>query len=187
MRGMAIPELFTEYCPRYCEATFHVGENGTSMVMHTLPDHFEMVVPDDPADDVWEIVVREYHKAADECKLSLECLRSVGGMMRSDMDRRQLREESLLTELIWRTMMACENTVRFLRARRDYEKSGDACFQEIMRGVAILEKENALAAVPIYREAPWLDVKERTDRRFPHSSLEMIDVKVRWIDEFIGA
>ena len=183
VKGMAIPELFTEYCPRYCEATFHVGENGTSMVMHELPERFGMVVPDNPAEDVWEIVAREYHQAAEECRLSLECLREIEG---SEMNRRQLREESLLTELIWRTMMACENTVRFLRARRDYEQSGEPRFLESMRGVAVLERENALAAVPIYQEAPWLDVNARTDRRFPHSSLEMIEVKVRWIDEFLG-
>ncbi len=51
--------------------------------------------------------------------------------------------------------------------------------------IAADERENALAAIPIYRAEPWLDLALRLDGVF--STCEtMILEKVRWLDEWLG-
>jgi hypothetical protein len=111
-------------------------------------------------------------------------LAGAGPHCRTDTDRRNLFEERLLTELIFRTMLSCEHTVRFLRARKEYERTGEAPARDEMRRIAQLERENAVVALPIYDQAPWLNLSERIDGKFPRCQ-EMIAEKVRWIDRFL--
>jgi hypothetical protein len=54
-----------------------------------------------------------------------------------------------------------------------------------MKRIARVERKNALAAAPSYREAPWLDLAARTDGKFTPCA-EMIAEKVKWIDEFLA-
>ena len=58
-------------------------------------------------------------------------------------------------------------------------------YHQEMVEIAKQEKKNALAALPIYRTAPWLDIKFRTDGNY-NSCIDMIKVKVGWIDRFLA-
>ena len=185
-KGMPIPEIFDVCSPKYSEETFYVGEARTSMVMHTLPDSFwGIVIPDREDQNPWAIILDEYRSAAADAEMALHHLQSAAGKTRTAADALQIKEELFLTELIWRTMLTCVNTVEFLRARRDYEQSGRLQSFSEMKRLAKMEKENALAAKPIYRQAPWLDLGEHyTDRKFS-SSVGMIDIKLQIIDDFL--
>ncbi|MFH0797452.1 MAG: hypothetical protein V2A65_10465 [Candidatus Omnitrophota bacterium] len=187
IKEMEIPEIYYEYCRKYAEETFYVGENKNCMVLHTLPDSFSWsVVPEEPSEDVWNIIIREYHSAANEAESSWRHLQAALRLTRTDTDKKHLREETLLTELIFRTMQTCEYTILFLVARREYERIKEVHFRNQMKRIAKLEKENALSSKPVYQEAPWLDLVERTDRRFP-SCIDMIETKVRIIDNFLAS
>jgi len=100
------------------------------------------------------------------------------------VDRKNLADERLLTELIFRTMLSCENTVRFLRARKQYELKLDGSYRDEMKRIAQIEKANAQAAAYIYDEAPWLNLSERIDGKFPRCQ-DVIAEKIRWIDRFL--
>jgi len=185
-----IPDVFHGYLYYLQEAeeTFsrkRIEEAKACLVMASLPDTAESVgIRWEGASDGWDIIVREYAAAAAEAEAAWRHLVEAAPLAPTEADRRNLREEALLTELVYRTMKACENTVRFLRARRECERTGDPSFRTAMREVALQEKANALAADHIYEEAPWLDISERRDGQFA-SCREMIAEKARWIDRFL--
>jgi hypothetical protein len=189
--GATIPDVFYSYL-------FYLQEGQESFSHKTLDQARECLVMDHlantprglamqwPGDsDGWEIVVREYTIAAAEAEDAWYKLRAAERLTRNASDRTLLHEETLLTELVYRTFLACAHTVRFLLARREFERTGDASARECMRRIALLERDNALAALPIYAAAPWLDLAERTDGRYPPCR-EMIAAKVAWIDAFLG-
>ena len=138
----------------------------------------------DGAGDGWDIVAREYSAAADLARQAWETLQEARLFITSKMDGLNLKEETLLTELFHRTMTSCFNTVCFLRARRDFERTGEMCHRNHMKEIARAEKTNALDAVPIDEAAPWLYLAHRTDGRFA-SCITMIEEKSRWIDWFV--
>jgi hypothetical protein len=182
--GDAVPEIFDAhlYYLQELEETFShktIDVARQCLVMDTLPDTTGCLylTPDDGSDG-WGIVVREYTVAACEAETAWRLLHDAECRAATAMDARNLREESLLTELVYRTFLACENTIRFLLARRD----GD---REEMRRLALLERDNALAAIPIYAHSPWLDLAERTDGTF-NKCVDMLQAKVAWIEEAFG-
>jgi hypothetical protein len=189
-RGVDIPEVFYGYFFYLLEEeeTFSrksVQETKRSMVLADLPpDAGALYMSWDGDGDGWDIVVREYSAAATASRQAWKELEVARSFITNEMDSSNLREEELLTELFHRTMVSCLNTVRFLRARRDFERSSGLDHRERMRAIAEEEKENALSAAHIYEAAPWLDLAERTDGRFAPCSA-MIEEKVRWIDRFI--
>lgn len=171
------------------EETFSVRqikEARVPLVMSSLHDTARPVgvAPDDAASDGWDIVVAEYAQAAAECRAAYDELRSARGLCRTTADRRNLAEELRIVDLFGRTNTTCENTVRFLRARRALEAGGDESALREMRRVARVERRNAAGARPIYRAAPWLDLPMRIDGVYS-SCVEVIDEKIRWIDRFL--
>lgn len=189
--GDTIPEVFHGYLfyLQELEESFSrksIEEVGVSMVMDSLGEtaHGLYMQWDGPSDG-WDIVVREYTLATQEAHTAWTLLQQAVPLTRTAEDRANLHEELLLTELVYRTMLACASTIRFLLARRAYEKSGDFAALAEMKQVALVEKENALGAVHIYQDAPWLDLTERTDGRYA-PCVEMLAEKVRWIDRFLA-
>ena len=88
-------------------------------------------------------------------------------MLRTVEDRGNHREEVLLTQLVYRTFMACSNVARFHTAR----DTGDT---KVVREIAADERDNALAARTIYSQAPWLDYPMRIDGVYSPAE-DMID------------
>ncbi len=182
--GDPVPEVFDGYLYylQELEETFSrktIDAARQCLVMRALPDTTAAlgIIPDDGADG-WEIVVREYAAAAREAEAAWRLLLDAAPRAATAMDARNLREETLLTELLYRTFLTGERTIRFLRARR----AGD---RDEMRRLALLERDNARAAIPIYAGAPWLDLAERTDGAFSRCE-EMLKAKIAWIEEAFG-
>ena len=189
--GTSIPDVFSAHLfyLQEMEATFSVkqiDEAKLCLVMDALPDTVRAigVVPDDSNSDGWNLVLRDYTRAAEEAAQGCSLLDSAVILSSTDADARNLTEERHLARLFACTLRACENTLRFLMARRDLEHTGDPKHHAEMRRVARIERENALVALPIYEACPWLDLSDRIDGRFSHCA-DMIQEKVRWIDEFL--
>jgi hypothetical protein len=170
------------------EETFshrQMDETRTCVVMNFLPESAKQIgIEWEDESDGWDIVIAEYTRAAQKACQAWEALRQAEPLTRTTADQQNLREEMLLTELVYRTQWSCENVLRFLQARRDFERDSSPNAQAEMRRVAHIERENALAACHIYAEAPWLDLAERTDGKFSHCA-DMIAAKVHWIDEYL--
>lgn len=124
-----------------------------------------------------QILVDEYTAATEEARQALECLQRAEPALRTDADRSHYHEERLLTEMIYRTLRACMNTAVFLVAR-------EAGHVEDMRRAAVDEKDNALKALRVYEQAPWLEFTRRTDGYYSKAA-DMIREKVRLIDEIL--
>ena len=85
----------------------------------------------------------------------------------------------------WTTgRIAAEEGLSGPAARKRLEETGEPAHQDEMRRIAVEERENAQAALPIYARAPWLDLAARTDGVFTPCA-EMIAEKVAWIDRFL--
>ncbi|MEI6521039.1 MAG: hypothetical protein WCO98_13510, partial [bacterium] len=125
-----------------------------------------------------EILRDKYNESAINARLAWETLKTTEPLLHTTADHQNYREEVLLTELIYRTIFACSNTVKFIMAR----DNGDIL---TMRAVAINEKANALSAIPIYQQAPWLDYTMRIDGYYSPAA-DMIKEKVRMIDEWLS-
>lgn len=190
-RESPIPEVFHGHLfyLQEGEESFSVRrieEARTCLALTALPEGLKGVRPDDPDTPVWDIVIREYTRAADEAEAACRRLQQATTLTRTTADGHSLREEMALTELAYRTFRSCENTARFLLARRDFEQSGQTLHRDEMRRVALLERENALSALPLYQAAPWLDLARRIDGRFS-PCVRMIEEKVKWIDRFLDS
>lgn len=157
------------------------------LVMDRLDRRFYPgLVPDDPAADVWVIVENEYAAAVDESRRAWDCLQAAAARTPHPTARQNLLEETRLAELVHRTLRACRNTIAFLRRRAAWELAGDQDARQAMRRIAADEKQNALAAIPLYRAEPWLDLALRLDGLF--STCEtMILEKVCWLDDWLAA
>ena len=127
--------------------------------------------------DAAEIVRDEYGLAAEAALHALECLRRAAPLAATSADRAHLHEEALLTEAVYRTNRACWNTARWLIAR-------DAADTVVMTAVACDERRNALDAVEVYRQAPWLDYPMRIDGSYSPAA-DMIAEKVRLIEQWM--
>lgn len=68
----------------------------------------------------------------------------------------------------YRTCYACENTLRFLHARRTYERDGNMDALATMQEIARLERDMYLC--------------KRLDGKYA-PCIAMIEEKVRWIEE----
>ena len=102
------------------------------------------------------IIRDEYGLAAEAALRALDCLHRAGPLCATAADRDQLREETLLTEAVYRTNRACWNTARWLGAR-------NAGAVAAMREAALDERENARSAIRMYAAAPWLEFNRRLD------------------------
>lgn len=187
----AVPDVFHGYLHylQEGEETFSrkpVEQARVCLVMADLPATARNVgvIPDDPASDGWELVAGEYAAAADAAKEAWRCLQAAGEKVRTAEDRRRMQEEQDLTELVYRTFLACANTVEFLRARRAWDKDRNPMLLERMREIARTERDNAAAAVPIYARSRWLDPALRLDGRFRPAE-EMLGEKIAWLDRFL--
>lgn len=127
-----------------------------------------------------EAIIRdEYGLATEAARRALDCLRQTALRAATAVDRAHLREETLLTEAVYRTNRACWNTARWFIARDIGDTAG-------MRAIALDERENALAALPIYSAAPWLDYPMRIDGRYS-TAADMIAEKVRMLDVWLSS
>jgi hypothetical protein len=124
-----------------------------------------------------DILRDEYNEAAKYARLAWEMLKTTENLLHTEADRQNYREEVLLTELIYRTILACSNTVKFIMAR----DNGDIL---TMQAVAIDEKDNAISAITVYKQAPWLDYTMRIDGYYSAAE-DMINEKVKMIDEWL--
>jgi hypothetical protein len=132
----------------------------------------------------WELVIEEYAHAAREGRLGWEALAAVENELDSESDRLNWMEEMALAELTWRSFLTCEHAVRFLCARKRLETDEDHDALAEMLSAARLERDNAIAAAPLYQAAPWLDPSARIDGIFP-ATADCIAEKCRIIDTFI--
>jgi hypothetical protein len=188
-KGAAIPDAFygVLYYLQENEETFSRARTvvRTSLVMDALPDSARAVQIEWPGGgDGWAIVLREYRAAASDARSAWRTLLAARALARTNADAENLAHETALVELIYRTFASCANTVAFLRARKRWEETGDPGHGEEMRRIAAEERKNALAAIPIYERAPWLDLAARTDGVFTPCA-QMIGEKVTWIDGFL--
>ena len=126
-----------------------------------------------------EIIRDEYGLATEASRRALDCLWRAAALSITAADRANLREEALLSEVIYRTNRACWNTARWLIAR-------DAGDTATMAATARDERQNALDAVELYRAAPWLDYPMRVDGRYSRAA-DMIAEKVRLIDQWLAS
>jgi hypothetical protein len=184
-RDAEIPDIFygVLYYLQEGEETFSRArtEVRTSLVMDTLPDTArDVYVYWEGEGDGWDIVLGEYRAAANHAREAWQILVGARVLTGTAQDARNLGEEILLCELIYRTFASCGNTVAYLAARRELEGTGNPRCAGEMRRIATSEVENALAAVHIYEAAPWLDLAERTDGIFS-PCVAMIEQKVDWI------
>lgn len=187
-----IPDVFHAYLfyLQEQEETFsrkRIDQARVCLVLSELPESASYVgISWDGPSDGWDIVIAEYSAAVKESEAAWRLLVDAEPRCRLALDRKSLADERLLTELIYRTMLSCENTVRFLKAQKRYEQNGEASMREEMKRIALAEKANAQAAKPIYDAAPWLNLSGRIDGKFPRCQ-DMIEEKIRWIDRFLGA
>jgi len=126
-----------------------------------------------------QILLDEYAEAAGAARRSWKKLCQAEPYLHTDADRQRFAEECQLTELVYRTLQACSHVAAFYTAR----DAGDIA---AMRDIAIAERANAIAALPIYRQSPWLDFSMRIDGRYSPAA-EMIAEKVRMIDVWLAA
>jgi len=189
-RGDTIPEAFHGYIFYLLEdeetfSTRSLQETKRSLVMADLPpDAGALYISWEGPGDGWDIVVREYEAAARLSGQAWAAFQKARQVTTNQTDLLNLKEEELLVELFFRTMTSCLDSVEFLRARRRFEATNALEHKEMMCVIARAERENALAAVHIYQDAPWLDLSDRIDGRFA-SCLTMIQEKVDWIDRFL--
>jgi len=184
-----IPDIFSGYLfyLQEGEETFsvkHADETKTCLAMpdlSVLPTSVQDVAP---GENAWDIIAREYAAAACEAEEAWRLIAQSLPLAHTAADRQALQEEIWLTELVYRTFLACAHVVRFLQARQRYEETGAEEAWSTMRQIAELERANALAALPIYQHARWLDLCERTDGKFT-SCVTMITEKVAVIDQFL--
>jgi hypothetical protein len=81
-------------------------------------------------------------------------------------------------------MLTCANTVEFLRARGAWEKRRNPDDLNRMQEIAKKERENSVAAIPIYKRSRWLDPALFKRGGWFHSADEMLEAKIAWIDRF---
>jgi hypothetical protein len=188
-RDAPMPPVFDGYLfyLQEFEETFSVkqiGETKTCMVMKELGNVSYFIKPDEGRDP-WEVAVADYARAKEHMHAAWTLLREAAPLAVTDADRLHLREESLLTELIYRNFRACENTIRFLQARDRHASTGDTAAKDAMRRIALDERENADGARHIFTDAPWLDLSKRTDGYFSPCS-EMLATKIEMLDRFLA-
>jgi hypothetical protein len=159
----------------------------SSLVMDQLADSAASVAIEwDGPGDGWDIVLREYRKAALHAKISWEYLQSAADNVWTQNDSVRLSEESALAELVYRTFLTCASTVEFLHERRKLEEDPkDNQADARMREIAREELANTEAAVPIYEACPWLDLAERTDG-FYTRCVDMLAAKRRMLIDYLG-
>lgn len=158
----------------------------SSLVMDKLPESARSIAIEwDGEGDGWDIVLREYRTAAKHAGTSWQHLRDAAKYVQTEADAQNLLEETLLTELVYRTFVSCANTVAFLMERKRYESSRDENALYHMLEIANDELENALAALPIYDQCPWLDIAERTDGYFTPCRV-MIEKKAEMLRAFLN-
>ncbi|MDD4870759.1 MAG: hypothetical protein PHR77_09385 [Kiritimatiellae bacterium] len=184
-----VPEVFYAYLHylQENEETFSVKQiqdARTCLVMRDLPR--TTVVPDDPRSNAWDLVTREFTVAAKEAEEALHRMQAAAKHARTEADHRQFQEETDLTELLYRTWLTCANTVEFLRARHDWEKDKNPIGLSRMQALARQERENAVAALPIFARSRWLDPALRLDGGY-RPAAEMLREKIAWLDRFLSA
>lgn len=183
-KGMTLDSVFDAYLFYLQEGgeTFahkHMDEIRTCLAVDELKPALGLPqpLPGEPRTGL-QILLDEYAAAADEAGRAWETLRRAEPLLRTAADHLHYRDEILLSELVYRTMLACSSVAHFLVARDD----GDTA---AMRQIALVERANALAARPIYGQAPWLDYPMRIDGLFS-PAVEMIDAKIHMIDDFLA-
>jgi hypothetical protein len=157
----------------------------TSLVMDALPDSARAVgIQWQGGGDGWDIVLQEYRAAAAHALTAWRTLVDTRPLTRTSSDADNLEQETLLAELVYRTFVSCANTTGFLYARKHLEETrAPQHLQEMLR-IATEERINAQLAIPIYTQAPWLDLAARTDGVFAPCT-EMIAEKVAWLGRFL--
>ncbi len=185
-KGLKLPPVFDGFLFYLQEggetfSTRHVAQTRTCLAV----DHFApcggmpQILPGERRRPE-EIIRDEYGLATESAWRAVECLRRAAPLTVTAADGEQLHDELLLTEAVYRTNRACYNTARWFIAR-------DAADVAAMRAIAGDERENALAAIPMYAAAPWLELNRRIDGTYS-AAAEMITEKVNMIDQWqIGA
>jgi hypothetical protein len=158
-------------------------EKPHTLLLDTLPSkRVASILKVEDGRELWQLVFDEYALAVEA---SRDAFAKIAGLPEPDNPQQQmiLKEERLLCEYIYRTLITVRHTLRFLYLQetvRSGQSSPDAVAE--MRAIAQAEIENAKAARYIYEEAPWLNLADRIDGGFP-SSLTMIDTKIKLMED----
>lgn len=189
-KGEPVPTVFDAVLFYVQESEESLGTLGVEMpqrlVLSELPDDAHVFRVDwTGGGDGYDLLIAGFREAAASAGAAWAALRAAAPRAQTSSDRLNFQEELALTELIHRTFLTCANVLAFLYARKQWERTGAQTDCRTMRAIAMAERENALAAAPIYDRAPWLDLAERSDGRFSRCR-DMIAEKVRWIDAFLG-
>ena len=182
-KGMPVSAVFDGYLFYLQEhgetfSTRHIDHTRTCLAIDSIDPCGGLPEPlPGEARSALQILLDEYAEAAHTARRAWETLRQAELLLCTEEDRRRYREELCLTELIYRTIQSCSQVAAFITAR-------DAGDTAAMRTIAVEERANALAAAPIYREAPWLDFTMRLDGYYS-SAAEMIAEKIRIIDDWL--
>lgn len=190
-KGDPVPPVFDAVLFYVQESEDSLGTRGAEvpqrLVLSELPDDARVFRVDwTGGGDGYDLLIAGFQKAAEGAQAAWAALREVAARARTGSDRLHFQEELALTELIHRTFVTCANVLAFLYARKQWEQTGDPAHRRTLRRLAHAERENALAAAPLYEIAPWLDLAERNDGRFSRCQ-DMITEKVRWLESFLGS
>jgi len=185
-----VPEIHMTLSPVFNGYLFYLQEHGETFAHKHIDETRTCLAVDElrPAGGLpqplpgeartgLQILLDEYAAAAKVAGRGWKKLRCARQLLRTETDRQRYQDEVLLAEAVYRTILACSNVARFLTAR-------DAGDREAMRDIALAERTNAIAALPIYRDAPWLDYPMRVDGVYSQA-VDMIAEKVRMIDDFM--
>jgi hypothetical protein len=131
----------------------------------------------------WEDFLFELEQVSTLCYKAFEKLQSIIlQQFKSKINEIQLKnfeEERLLIEFFYRTNLCVYNSIQFLWIR-DNTSENYAKLHEI----AETELKNANDSFKIYEKAPWLNLDQRVDGKFP-SSLAMLEEKIRILEQFL--
>ncbi len=125
----------------------------------------------------WDIFQHEWAAAGDLFARALRSLQETPADLTA-RQHEQWSELQIIVEYLYRTACTTVNTYDFLREKARPEDGG----VERIKTIARAELDNAQPALALYAKAPWLDLAERTDGRFP-SSIRMLERKLELLEE----
>lgn len=150
-----------------------------------LRANLECRMESDDGSDKAVVAIAEYEQAVRLAKEAFELLQAAGEP-EDPAIRVAMREERQLVEAIWRLFASTLHTLQFLYHKRRYKEDRDEAALQRMKEIAGRELVNAREARPLYVEAPWLDVCDRTEGGDFPSTVAMIDCKIALLERELG-
>ncbi|MBP1992081.1 hypothetical protein [Paenibacillus eucommiae] len=187
-RADELPEFIAElYFLQEMEETFSESiRMARHSVVHSQLFDLKGMMRLEAGTDYWEVALREFDKAAyyaGEAVKQYEAIAAAG--VQEGVPGELFREEQVLSEFVYRTLVTTRNTYHFLHLKERI-KAGEAAGQKELKkqmlAIARAELDNAKRAEPLYAEAPWLDLALRFEGLFPSSPM-MLKKKIELLQE----